>query len=542
MLDDAELLRRYAEEKSEDAFAELVRRHLNLVYFAALRQVGGDPHHAHDVAQSVFTDLARKASTLSRRPILVSWLHTSTRFAAAKLRRAESRRRRHELEAAAVKAIDDPSAAHDWENLRPLIDDAVHTLNEREREVVLLRFFAGRAFAEIGATLHVSEDAARMRVERALAKLRALLAQRGVTSSAAALTAAFAHQAALAAPAGLGHAIVGSALASAAATSSPALSLFQIMTTTKFAAATAGAVLVLSIGATVHEVRASRAAQTALTAAHASLARATAQLDAATREASDARAAETSLDDQLSIGAAPHPTTDPAPSPQAAAAGAAAARPWSEPAAREAMRALEAAHPEVHRALLAMGKSTVLANYRALCATLKLTPDEIDRFATIVMNAKPVDYWGGTRRSSPLGTYQYSFAPTDTPLSTDERDAQLQQLLGADGLEQFRTFERLGVAREFARMAADSAIDAGTPLTADQSNTLLQAVAATSASYQAGGNVKLAEIDWSAVRDRTARLLPPAQAAVIAAAIEQVRFNRDWSAAVRAAAAQPPTR
>ena len=84
---DAELLRRYADGGSEAAFAELVRRHLNLVYFAALRQVGGDAHRAEEVAQSVFTDLARKARTLTAHATLTGWLHTSTRFAAAKARR-----------------------------------------------------------------------------------------------------------------------------------------------------------------------------------------------------------------------------------------------------------------------------------------------------------------------------------------------------------------------------------------------------------------------------------------------------------------------
>src|SRR6476646_7173615 len=67
MNSDSELLCRYVEARCEDAFAELVRRHVNLVYSAALRQVNGDAHLAQDVAQNVFADLARKAATLSRR-------------------------------------------------------------------------------------------------------------------------------------------------------------------------------------------------------------------------------------------------------------------------------------------------------------------------------------------------------------------------------------------------------------------------------------------------------------------------------------------
>src|SRR4051812_17198433 len=87
-VDDVELLRRYAETKSQEAFAELVRRHLGLVYHAALRQVGGDVHRAQDVAQTVFADLARKADAVARRSVPVGWLYTSTRYAAAMAVRA----------------------------------------------------------------------------------------------------------------------------------------------------------------------------------------------------------------------------------------------------------------------------------------------------------------------------------------------------------------------------------------------------------------------------------------------------------------------
>src|SRR5471032_1872956 len=123
MSGDPELLRRYVEERSEAAFAELVRRHLNLVYFAALRQVGGDTHRAKEVAQAVFTDLARKARSLTGRATLTGWLHTSTRFAAAKLRRADLSRQQHEQEVTMMNAIMEPDPAAEWERLRPMIDD-----------------------------------------------------------------------------------------------------------------------------------------------------------------------------------------------------------------------------------------------------------------------------------------------------------------------------------------------------------------------------------------------------------------------------------
>ena len=98
MTPDSELLRRYADTRSEEAFAELVRRHVNLVYSAALRQVNGDVHLAQDVAQTVFTDLARKAVSLLRRSTLTGWLYTSAHFAAAKAVRTEQRRHAREQE------------------------------------------------------------------------------------------------------------------------------------------------------------------------------------------------------------------------------------------------------------------------------------------------------------------------------------------------------------------------------------------------------------------------------------------------------------
>lgn len=217
MSDDAELLLRYARENSEPAFAELVRRHLGLVYHAALRQVGGDAHLAQDVAQTVFTDLARKATALAARPALVGWLYTSTRFAASQVVRSERRRRiREQASHTMTESLSEPAPTADWERMRPVIDDALHALNARDREAVLLRFFEGRAFAEVGAAISASEDAARVRVDRALEKMRVELARRGVTSTTAALALILAGQTAAAAPSGLAAAVTGAALAGAA--------------------------------------------------------------------------------------------------------------------------------------------------------------------------------------------------------------------------------------------------------------------------------------------------------------------------------------
>ena len=200
-MNDLELLQRYSETGCEAAFAELVKRYVDLVYSAAVRQVSGDVHLAQDVTQSVFIDLARKAASFSSRTILTGWLYTSTRFSAAKAVRSERRRQAREQEAFTMQELSgQPTPEPNWEELRPVLDEAMHELNERERNAVLLRYFEGRHLSEVGATLGLSEDAARMRVARALEKLRGLLAKRGVKASAAALAGLLATQSISAAP------------------------------------------------------------------------------------------------------------------------------------------------------------------------------------------------------------------------------------------------------------------------------------------------------------------------------------------------------
>ena len=212
MNDDATLLRAYADKSSEAAFAELVRRHIDLVYGAALRRTGGDAHTAADIAQQVFIKLARHARKLSHHTVLCAWLYTTTRNVALNV--VISDQRRQARNAVALQLGD--ASSPDWERVRPLLDDAIDELAEADRAAVLLRFFQNRPFAEIGVVLQLSEDAARMRVERALGKLRGILARHGVKSTAAALTTVFANQVGAVAPAGLVGSITSAALSGAA--------------------------------------------------------------------------------------------------------------------------------------------------------------------------------------------------------------------------------------------------------------------------------------------------------------------------------------
>lgn len=245
MQPDNELLRQYASAKSEAAFAELVKRHVNLVYSTALRQVGGDAHLAHDVAQTVFTDLARKAASLSKRESLTGWLYTSAYFAAGKMARTEIRRREREEQFMRDPALTSSDA--DWEKLRPILDSAMHGLKESDREAVLLRYFENRPYAEVGAQLGINENTARMRVERALEKLRATLAKRAITTTVT-LASVISANAVQVAPSTLAATLTNASLAAAGAGTS--FALFKIMTLTQLKVG-AGAIAVAGVATTM---------------------------------------------------------------------------------------------------------------------------------------------------------------------------------------------------------------------------------------------------------------------------------------------------
>ncbi|HEY4247490.1 MAG TPA: sigma-70 family RNA polymerase sigma factor [Lacunisphaera sp.] len=213
MTTDAELLHRYVAQRDERAFAEIVHRHLDLVYAAAHRRTGGRAHLAEEIAQAVFTDLARKAPTLSRHSALTGWLYRSTRYATIDAIRRESRRQNFTKSLTAMIASDSSTGDFiEWERLRPLIDQALDQLKESDREIMLLRFFKGHTFAEVGSSLNVSENAARMRAERALDRLRVHLGRRGVTSTTSALGLLLANQVFAATPAGLAATVTTAAV------------------------------------------------------------------------------------------------------------------------------------------------------------------------------------------------------------------------------------------------------------------------------------------------------------------------------------------
>ena len=215
-MQDAELLREYATGGSDAAFAQLVDRYLDFVYSTARRQLANQ-QLAEEVSQAVFCLLVRKAAGLVNLTSLAGWLYRATCFISAKASRTEHRRRLRELEAATNMNPTETTDDGVWERLSPMLDDALNQLDEQERLAVLLRFFQKKPMREIGEALGVSEAAAKMRVGRAVERLREFFDKRGVAVGAGGLAALLVANAVQAAPAGMNLTIsAGAALSSAA--------------------------------------------------------------------------------------------------------------------------------------------------------------------------------------------------------------------------------------------------------------------------------------------------------------------------------------
>lgn len=221
---DTELLEQFARNKSEAAFAELVERYIGLVYSTAFR-ITGNPQQSEDITQAVFIILARKANSLGAKTVLPGWLHHTARLTAANLQRSELRRIRREQEAFMQSAINESAPDPLWRGLSPLLDDAVESLGASDRDAIVLRFFQNRSMAEVGVTLGASEDAARMRVNRALEKLRKFFNKRGVVSTTTVIAGAISNHSLQVVPMGLAKTISYVALAKGAAATTSSLTL-----------------------------------------------------------------------------------------------------------------------------------------------------------------------------------------------------------------------------------------------------------------------------------------------------------------------------
>ncbi len=533
MISDNELLRNYVAEGSETAFAELVQRHLSLVYSAALRRTDGDAPLAEDVTQFVFTALARDAAKLQRHTILSGWLYVATRHAAANAVRSERRRRIREQEAHAMH--ENSASAPDWNQLRPELDRVMDALNERERDAVLLRYFENRPFAEIGLALSISEDAARMRVERALDKLRTLLAQRGISSTAAVLAAMLANQAVVAAPAGLAATVTSGAISGSAALGAAAAGTSWLgpVSAAKASVAAAGVLALLSVAPTLHYYRSARDARAALAALQQSHSAIGDQL-----QRQSARVWETEENVRLAESRAA--------AAEAQLGGARPAERGERTLSQPVGSTLDIlmADPAYQELSVRQYASTLRFRYAALYRKLGWGAELTAQFERLkVKEWEALNEMMAAARTQGVSVVEPNLTqllkPTNAAIA-----GELRRLMGDAHYAEYSAHDAAFAARTSVEALAGSLLYSDSPLTQTQAEQLTRIIADATPPTRSTGLVGVTRsTDWETVFDRSRELLLPAQLATLRALAEKTRATQQLTERAQLllrSAASPP--
>lgn len=541
MDDDAQLLRRYAREGAEEAFAELVRRHLGLVYGSAVLRVNGNVALAEEVAQGVFVEVAREAERLAEKVgggvALAGWLYVATRNAAANVVRAEGRRVRREQEAFVMSERGMDGGADGlgvggrgrggesdeavWAEVRPELEAVMDELAEKDREAVLMRFFEGRAFGEIGAALRVSEDAARVRVNRALEKMRGLLMKRGVTSTAAALGGLLAGNAAVAAPVGLAASVtagavaaVGAALSVGAASAGVAgAGILSFMTTTKLVTGVACVVAAVAVGTAVYERNERRAAQ-----------------EESARLASDARRLNRDLDEMRRLQREADARSKEESEAKAAAQKRAADE-RVEQTLKNAATQWDTLYSDSRyvEAMNRWAQTSIPFIYGPLYRRLGYSKDQIAQFEKAMMEIaeSSTDFRAAGRAQG--------MSLDDKSLLRLEADAKrrgeesLRAVMGEEGYSAYKSFRKEGVVREPLDAFFVEALYQRAPFTAEQAERIVQASMKNKSETKtrtARGSLTTITYDWDAIQAEMGDLTPE-QRSLLKAYAEMRRSNAE---------------
>lgn len=407
-------------------------------------------------------------------------------------------------------SISDSLPDPEWRQLRPVLDEVMDQLNERDREALLLRFFENHPFAVISAKLGLSEEAARKRVGRALEKLRVLLARREVTSTTVAVALMLENQAVIAAPAGFATAVAGAALSAGGGFTLSALNLLQLMSNTKLAVSLVVIGAFLAVGIATREVRASRLGEASLAAAG----RDNAALLGRLRDLGQrAKSVERSVADlQKAVDGA-----------QAAKAGVESVAGVRDPVA--AGREFLAAHPEASQLVTTEIRANMMKRYARLFSSLGLAPSQVDRFLDLMVQSQ-AGLWWNSARQEPVAEFGLA------DLTKGQRETQLHELLGDDGYRQYQEFDRTSTAQQLAAQLGEAMYFTATPLSADQAGKLVQILSQNSGDYQRGKSVSLPSVDWDAVLDRSRTVLTETQLATLAGLRDQSQFQQELTLAI----------
>jgi RNA polymerase sigma factor (sigma-70 family) len=438
MANDAELLGQFSRDSAtavgQDAFAELVNRHLPLVYSAALRQVRS-AQLAEEVSQSVFTQLAHHATALKPRTVLPAWLHRVTYHAAVDVVRREARRQARERIACEMSTLMNDEAA-DWTQIEPHLDHAVQSLDETDRAAILLRYFENKSLREVGETLGSSEDAAQKRVSRALDRLRDYFVKNKIAVPVGGLAVVISANAIHAAPMGLSSTIAAASLA-APISASTALTTAKIIAMTTIQKIAIGAVLVgaaVAIAYQQHEVLQLRQQNETFVQQQARQDALTAQVQQLQQERDQASNALTSAREE-NVALKNRPT-------EVLKLRGQVGQLQSEKAQLRTNSTLSrlTATPEARALVREQQKAGMAAIYKDLTKGMKLTSDQADKFndllADHIMQGID-DVTAGIRDKTAPEQLSQIFASDNASLNQS-----IQDLLGADALAQYQDYTK----------------------------------------------------------------------------------------------------
>jgi RNA polymerase sigma factor (sigma-70 family) len=458
---DMQLLREYVTGNSEEAFGALVSRHVNLVYSVALR-VLRDSHQAEEVSQSVFLTLARKGGSLDSETILSGWLYHTARLTASNFIRGEMRRRHREEQAQQEAAMNENESGPDvWAQVGPQLEEAMAELNDKDRDAIVLRFFEDKRLREVGDALGLSEDAAKMRVTRALEKLRNFFTGRGITLPEALLAAALTGNSVVAAPAGLGATITtgvmqGAAAGTAVTGTTIAKGALYTMSTAKIGVAIGVCAAAAVIAFQWHQVQTEKKATAQLQA----------QLVTQTQTA-DAQAKQIKQlqDEVATFRKSVESMARDAAKSRANATAAREARSMAEAAKKAAAagggNGLQALFkdPDMVKAMKEQSAAMVRQQYAPLVKQLHLSDDKAEAFYQILIDKS-------TAGITALQSGNISAA------STNSVEPQLRALLGDDGYAQYQNYTSTLADQTMLNQYKTSFVDE--PLTDQQQQQLLQ--------------------------------------------------------------------